>query len=374
MSNLGVVNLYQKNPTKIKSFAETVDSSLKIKMDYEKVIQDIEWIDVIDDHIQYIENIYKNPNKFIANEEEIVKIEKAKTITVESIKHLSRNTGFIQEIDEVTGNVTPSKILNINKEEDFNTYENRLIYTLVQNMKYFIRRKKEQVQGRKISQGKNDKEIEYSGKCKILNENVNINIKLNTHLDNESGQNNEIDVILEKIKKLEQRVNIVTSMDMYRLIDRLRITLITPPIKKTNLILKNVNFQYAMKLWNYLTDYLEDHTEEVKEKKSYEDKGELKKFVDENFLLNYLVVNTLDRDYGKDLSETEKDDQKKLKAEMVDQLIDQIINLSPGISKEKLQEMIGERYATAKQKNVATIDGLQKLFKEKIDKYIEGIS
>ena len=71
-------------------------------------------------------------------EEEVVKIEQAKKITVETIKHLSKNTNFIQTIDPVTGDVTPSKLLNVRKEESYDTYENRLIYTLVQNTKINI--------------------------------------------------------------------------------------------------------------------------------------------------------------------------------------------------------------------------------------------
>lgn len=36
--------------------------------------------------VPYIDNIFRNPNRFIINEEEIVKIERARRITVESIK------------------------------------------------------------------------------------------------------------------------------------------------------------------------------------------------------------------------------------------------------------------------------------------------
>ena len=82
------------------------------------------------------------PNRFIVNEEDIVKIELARRVTVESIKHLSKNTNLIQDYNKETGDVRPSKILNINKEESFDTYENRFIYSLIKNMKFYIDRKK----------------------------------------------------------------------------------------------------------------------------------------------------------------------------------------------------------------------------------------
>ena len=374
MAELEVVDLYDKNQKKAEAFAETVDSSLRVKTDYEKTILDKDWIEVMEQTIPYLDNILRNPNRFIINEEEIVKIELAKKITVESVKHLSRNTNLIQEIDEETGDVKPSKILNINKEESYNTYENRLIYTLIQNMKYFIIKKKQALLAKESSQNKNNKEIEYNGNCKVMNENVNISIKLNTSLDNQPGdEDKDMREVLKRIKKLERRIIDITSNETYRIIEKARITLVRPPIKKTNVILKNVNFQYAMVLWNYLQDNLEDQTKGISEKKDYADQGELKKFVDENFLLNYLVVNTLDKDYEDDLSEEESADRQKMKDQLTDQLMDQIINLNPNLSKDQLQDMIGEKYSVIKYRNLATIAGLQKIFRKQMDKYFEKI-
>ena len=48
----------------------------------------------------YLDNILRNPNRFIVNEEEVVNVEKARRVTVESIKHLARNTSFIQKIEK----------------------------------------------------------------------------------------------------------------------------------------------------------------------------------------------------------------------------------------------------------------------------------
>ena len=96
----------------------------------------------MEDTIKYLDNILRNPNRFIINDEEVVNVEQARRITVESIKHLAKHTNYIQEIEN-NGDVRPSKVLNINKDESFNTYENRLIYTLINNMRTFIDFKQE---------------------------------------------------------------------------------------------------------------------------------------------------------------------------------------------------------------------------------------
>ena len=147
MENLGIIELYQNNTEigGVKEFIEKTNSNLRVETERKETSLDTEWIDMIEDTIQYIDNIFRNPNRFIVNEEEIVKVELAKKITIETIKHLSKNTNFIQSLDEETGDVVPSKLLNIRKEENYDTYENRLIYTLVQNTKMFINRKKEEL-------------------------------------------------------------------------------------------------------------------------------------------------------------------------------------------------------------------------------------
>lgn len=143
MSELNVFEVYKDaNSNHVEHFGKGIKSSLNMSTERKKVEEDTEWIEIFEEVIPHIEDILRNPNRFIVNEEEIVKIELARRTTVDSIKHLAKHTSFIQSVDEDTGEVTPSKILNINKEEDYDTYENRVIYTLIENMKIFVHRRK----------------------------------------------------------------------------------------------------------------------------------------------------------------------------------------------------------------------------------------
>ena len=131
-----IIGLYSNvDEDQKEAFLEKVSSTLQVKEESKKTTYDDEWLQKMELTIRYLDNILRNPNRFIVNDEEIVKIELARRITVESIKHLAKNTNLIQSFDEKTGEVKPSKILNINKEESFNTYENRFIYSLINNMK-----------------------------------------------------------------------------------------------------------------------------------------------------------------------------------------------------------------------------------------------
>ncbi len=369
MEDLEIFNLYrQKDEKKIKEFKEKIESSLRVQTDYEKVIEDTEWISLMEETVPYLDNIFRNPNRFIVNEEEIVKIELARKITVESIKHLSKNTNFIQDYDKKTGDVRPSKILNINKEESYDTYENRVIYSLIQNMKFFINKKKKLIEERKDLNEKNDKHIDYTGNTRIQNENINMTLSLNTKLDWGGNTNNSSEDLLARIEKLEQKIVDVCCSEVYKILDKKHMTLVTSPIKKTNVILKNVNFQYAMKLWNYLQENLDDKTKQINEKNDYEDNEELKKWTDETFLLNYLIINTLD----KDQVENEKEEQK-INEQITEQMLEKIISLNTSLTQDELKDMIDQKFTIIRYRNMATIGEIQKVFKEHMEQYFKQI-
>lgn len=372
MESLGIIDLYEKtNQERSKKFIEETSSTLRVETDKKKVTRDTEWIEMMLNTIPYIDNIFRTPNRFIVNEEEVVKIEQAKKITVETIKHLSKNTNFIQTIDQKTGDVIPSKLLNVRKEESYDTYENRLIYTLIQNMKLFIKRRKESLQ-KEIGINGNDenrdnKTLEYNATSNIKDEKVSVNISLNSTLDSQ-GENskNSVENILEQIEEVESKISSLTSSDVYRVIDKLNISLVREPIKKTNVVKKNVNFQYAMKLWDYLRDNFDDKTENIEEKQDYMDNGGLKQLIDETFLLQYLSMKTLDDDKIEN-----QETNEEIKDIMVEAMIDKMLDMDVELTEKQLKNMIATRYEVIKYKKMQIIQELQKIFKEHIEKYIK---
>ena len=197
-----IINLYNNMDEKKKnSFNSSVKSTLNVSRKVNSGAYDDEWLTKMEETVRYLDNILRNPNRFIVNEEEIVKIELARRITVDSIKHLSRNTNFIQKYDPETNEVKPSKILNINKEESFNTYENRFIYTLINNMKMYIERKKnETISG---TFRKEHRALEYRGTANVDKEKIELALQIKSDLDDKNPKGEDIP---ERITKLEQKI------------------------------------------------------------------------------------------------------------------------------------------------------------------------
>lgn len=365
MKELKVIELYEKSSEAEKEeFSKNTNSEVNIKTDFQKTTYNTEWMDMMEGTMKYLDNILKNPNRFIVNDEEVVKIELAKKIGVESIKHLSKHTNLIQEIDENTGDVIPSKILNVNKEESFATYENRFIYTLIKTMKMFIARKKEQYQeNANLLDYMNDKKIEFTGNTKVANENVAIKVSMTSSKDMKKNEN--AIQMLEKMDDLNKKIDALMASSLYVTLDKQRVLLVKSPIKKTNMILKNVNFQYAVKLWDYLQTHVDDDTKKDKKHKDYKDEGDFRKLVNETFYLQYLVMSTLDEE------KTALAENDRVKDEITNQMLEQIVQLNPDMQLEELQEKIKRKYEVIKYRNLATTTEIQKIFKKNIDKFME---
>lgn len=363
MDKLKVVNLYETASERdTEKFSSNIRSSLVVNTDLKKVEADFEWLDLMEDTIKYLDNILRNPNRFIVNEEEIVKVELARRITVESIRHLSKHTNYIQKIED-NGDVKPSKILNIQKDESFDTYENRLIYTLIENMRNFVELKKKSLIT--ASSLKDIKKAKYSAKSSVGKEQVFVELNYTSSLVDKKEPNGE-KPLDERLRRLDDDITMLSNTEVYKTLKRLHVARVIPPIKKTNVILKNTNFQYAMKLWDYLQSHVADDTKIVKSNKKYEENGVLKEYLNNTFLLDFLAMNTLNE-------VDSKEKEKEVIEEITDNLIQRIVELNIDMPLTTLKDKIGDKIAMIKFRKEASLTEIQNAFSTRIKAYLEKI-
>ncbi len=222
----------------------------KISQVYTKKNYSDEWIDTIEDCIVALDTIVRNPRKFIVIEEDIVDISLAKSISVESVKHLAQHTNLISSVTK-DGTVLPSKILNTNKEESFEIYENRFIYTLLLKLRDFIDIRFKAIKDALMQSGDLGVEIQSD---------FNID-KSKVHYKMESKANFPFDaVVMQKstgqLSNVERisRINMIISDFLSSTFARemRSCALVRPPITRTNVILKDPNFKKALVLWQYI--------------------------------------------------------------------------------------------------------------------------
>lgn len=210
---------------------------------------DSSWLTEIEKALPHLDTVIRNPRNTIKEVEEIVPIAMSRKITVESIKHLGQHTDLIQDIDKKTGKITPSKILNIHKEETLDTYENRFVNTLIDRLYIFIN-----IRYNKLVQTAEAQEA-YSFNYDTVADSgdgrkVNISFKIET-VDNLVGGSKDTDVWarLERVKK---------AIEGYKgsvLCTTLGNAFIRPPVMRTNAITKNVDLMACLTLWQFIESY-----------------------------------------------------------------------------------------------------------------------
>lgn len=216
---------------------------------------DLTWIEAIEEAIIPLDNIIRNPRRFIVQEEEIVNIELARKISPESIRHLAQHTNMIAKVEEDT--VTPNRILNIFKEESFETYENRFIYTLLINLQYFISKRLKAIND--CVDGNNVTSILFKDNFSIGKENVKCTFEMTIDSPGFKMDGNLLDVDPEKLSKfqrIERIKKILYDFQNSPLIKTLSgCTLVRPPIMRTNVLQKNPDFKKAKALWDFIETY-----------------------------------------------------------------------------------------------------------------------
>ncbi len=222
-----------------------------------------QWLEMIEATVIPLDNIIRNPNRYIKNLEDIVPIELARGITDESIIHLAQHTNMIAKIDD-DGMVTPDRILNITKEESFDTYENRFIYTLLGNLDYFIMRCLNTMN----EGGKDITEVTLSGVSMVGREKIKYHMFFSCEGHSHVTESDHYELLntdttkLTVLQRVERVRKILFNFRETWLIKELKDCVpVRPPLHMTNALLHNPDFQQAVALWNFISNYRGDDVE-----------------------------------------------------------------------------------------------------------------
>lgn len=356
---------------KENQFFLSLDSDMKYQSNYLGDMITFDWLDEIEEACPFIDIIIRIPKNALIREEEITLIEKSKKVDLASIKELAKHTENINKYDKKTASIEPSKILDIRNEETFNIYENRFLYTLVDNLDKFVAEKEKMLNNFEIG---DSKLLEYAASTRTKYENISVEVKLTSKsipsnaLDKKIKD--EISNIKKRLKKVKEYIESWQKSEMIKSLKRAHVKFIEPPIKKTNITLKNPNFKIAVKLWEYILKY--DYEENKSEKDNYlkKDDNILLTFLDQAFLIDYLVS---------DSAVPSKRDQKVKMAEasmiILKEQIMTVIRLLKGlgydVTEEGLFKIIGEAMKKDTGERLVGAEDVKKKFKNAMEEYLE---
>lgn len=363
--------LSEQARTTTKRFRKKLASEMSYKSTYNGDALSFDWIDIVEDACPRLDIIVRNAKVALVQEANVELIEKAKRITVESVKDLARHTNYINKFDEATQSVEPGKILDIRNEETFNIYENRFLHTLIYLLDRFVYEREQEIKKLEVS---DNKLLEYKAKSETPKEKVHIEVKITSDTIPSDQVNNDLQ---EKLKEIQKRIKRIKEYiaswmrsEMIKSLDKAHIPPVKSPIKKTNILLKNPNFKVATALWEYLNKYGLDDINSDKDNIDNNGNDVVQGFLDHSFLIDYYVLDSI--------SNSKREQKKQLSkyaivmlSEEIKRIVDLLLSCGIKITEEEIMKLVAQELKDDKSDRLVGADDVKKKFKSAMDEYIE---
>lgn len=318
---------YLASATSDNEFYDEMDTAIKSGTNsyslfnryFDKKI-DLKWVEEIEACIIPLDNIIRVPRKFIVQEEEIVPIERARKITNESIRHLAQHTNMIAKVEG--DDVTPNQILNVFREESYEVYENRFVFTLMQNLVRFIDVRYNVLFN--ISDDDNMASLKMQSDFTRGREKVQYKLEVSaqsagTEVGGEAGPDGENATAFQRIERVKRIINEYANSSFMK--ELRNCVPVRPPIMRTNAIQKNPNFRACLKLWQFIQSYnelgYEITVKESNDMVSAEYMDQLNRMTAMNYMM--LKANTLSEDA------VGKQKKRKLKPKLLKRLAEELV-------------------------------------------------
>ena len=236
------------------SFTKAIESgenTLFQKHLLETRVFDGTWVDYIEENLSYLDNIIRNPRSFIRSVDEVVPVERAKKTNSDTVRYLASHSQDIRSIDK-RGEIVPRNLLTSFKEEDLGIYENRFIKSLVEKLVIFIEKRyngiKELIGTDYINK------FYYKSNYNYDDINIDLEINLNAsrkihHIDAELKNNQ----LLDRVELVRSKIIAFLNSQFFNTLKSVRP--ITPPIQRTNILMKDPNYHKCYEMWLFLDSY-----------------------------------------------------------------------------------------------------------------------
>ncbi|MGN1090192.1 MAG: signal peptidase I, partial [Huintestinicola sp.] len=150
----------------------------------------------------------------------------------------------------VTGKITPSKVLNVHKEESLLTYENKFVHTLIDRLFIFVSKRYEKLKAASASEEVFAMEYNTAfetGGGNRMKMTLNIETADSLESTDENGS-----TLWDRVEKIRQ---IIESYKASPFCQQMGNNFIRPPVMRTNAIMKNVDLKACLILWQFIEGY-----------------------------------------------------------------------------------------------------------------------
>lgn len=246
-----LVSSYDYYPEIINMVAEGA-SKVSLSKRYLLKAIDETWISAVEECLMAIDNLIRNPSRFIEETDKVVPIEMSKSITSRSIKHLAQHTDYINKIEGDM--IIPSKILNVYREETVLTYENKFLNTLINKLYLFVNKRYETAK----RYGRDEKVTSLNFTSDFVNGQIKGKLTFGIELSEQPEDNvklkNQI-YTTDLWKRVVHLNEVVTAYMTSEFCKAMGQNFIRPPVMHTNAITKNRYLRQCLALYQFIESY-----------------------------------------------------------------------------------------------------------------------
>lgn len=283
---------------------------------------DVKWVDAIESTLEAFQTILAAPRHIIREEELIVNVAHAKQGGADVVQHLAQHASFVDNFDQKTNEIQPNRLMQKNRFDAHDQYENKLVYTTLDAAFTFVK-------------------IRHDALMSAMSDEFGAKLKVQTNMQT-ATEAVHMDMFLH-IKETESALDTEDrNSDVFSRISRIYRVLsmymgtgivhelakggkIKGAVIKTNVLKRNPNYRKVVQLFEFLRSY-EDigYTIRVVEQNPQVNET-FQKDIFHNVLFNYLVLKGyLEEERDRKLPQPIKEKQRSLKPKFIKQIIEEL--------------------------------------------------
>ena len=283
---------------------------------------DTTWIEAIEKALEAFQNIVSSPRNIIKEEEIIVNVANAKKGGSDVVRHLATHASLVENYNEESSDVRPSRVMQKLRDDTMGIYENRLVYSALERAFHFVK-----IRHDALFEAMGD---EFGAKLKLKSDMVSateaVHLDMFLHITDADGaldiddKNREV---FDRIARLYRVLSMHMNSRFARHMEGR--PKITGAIMKTNVLKRDPNYRAIVELWEFLIQYDDiGYTIRVVEQNPVISE-DFQRDIYHNILFNYLVLKGhLERDKDRMLPKPLKEKKRSLKPKFVKEIIEEL--------------------------------------------------
>jgi hypothetical protein len=283
---------------------------------------DTSWVDTIEESMTAMQNIIATPRNVISEEDLIVNVANAKKTGSDTVRHLAQHTSLVEAFDEENGSVRPSKLMQRFREESIGLYENRLVYTTIENAYHFVK-----IRHDALLEAMSD---EFGAKLKVKSDmdsatehvhmDMFLHIKQNDSLLDTDAKNGDT---FSRISRLYRLLTAYMNSDFAQQMTKL--SRVKGNVNRTNILKKNKDYKELVKVYDFLRHYDQvGYTIQIVEQNPTVNE-KFQQDIYRNILFNYLILKGyLEDEEDRVIPAAARGRKRTLKPKFIHQIIEEL--------------------------------------------------